>query len=87
MKNDWNMGTALDGKDVLNNLTRERLLELESAPRTPLRLFCDYLICFLPVLAGCAALAEYLLVPNLKGNPGTGGNFPSATRAGRTRPF
>ena len=71
MKNDWNMGAALDGKDVLNNLTRERLLELESAPRTPLRLFCDYLICFLPVLAGCAALAEYLLVPNLKGNQST----------------
>ena len=45
MKNDWNTGTALDGKDVLNNLTRERLLELESAPRTPLRFFCDYLIC------------------------------------------
>ena len=36
-----------------------------------MRLFCDYLICFLPVLAGCLALAEYLWVPNLKGNRST----------------
>ena len=36
-----------------------------------MHLFCDYLICFLPVLAGCLALAEYLWVPNLKGNRST----------------
>ena len=64
MKNDWNPEDA-SGGTVLDNLTRDRLEELESAPRTPMRLFCDYLICFLPVLAGCLALAEYLWVPNL----------------------
>ena len=56
MKNDWNPEDA-SGGTVLDNLTRDRLMELESAPRTPMRLFCDYLICFLPVLAGCMALA------------------------------
>ena len=56
MKNDWNPEDA-SGGTVLDNLTRDRLEELESAPRTPMRLFCDYLICFLPVLAGCMALA------------------------------
>lgn len=70
MKNDWNPEDA-SGGTVLDNLTRDRLMELESAPRTPMRLFCDYLICFLPVLAGCLALAEYLWVPNLKGNRST----------------
>lgn len=70
MKNDWNPEDA-SGGTVLDNLTRDRLEELESAPRTPMRLFCDYLICFLPVLAGCLALAEYLWVPNLKGNRST----------------
>ena len=66
----WNPEDA-SGGTVLDNLTRDRLEELESAPRTPMRLFCDYLICFLPVLAGCLALAEYLWVPNLKGNRST----------------
>ena len=57
--------------DVFNNLTRERLSELESVPRTGLRLVCDYLICLMPVLAGCMALAEYILIPNLRDNTST----------------
>ena len=60
-----------NSSDVLDHLTRERLAELESAPRTGLRLFCDYLVCFMPVVFGALALAEYLLVPNLKGNTTT----------------
>lgn len=71
MKKDWSGAEAPDGKDVLRNLTRERLLELESAPRTRERILFDYLVCCLPVLAGCLALAEYLFVPNLKGNDST----------------
>ena len=55
------------GGEVLNNLTRERLRELESAPRTPLRAFFDRLTCFLPVAAGGVALWEYLCLPNVKG--------------------
>ncbi len=57
--------------DIFNNLTRERLTELESVPRTGLRLVCDYLICLMPVLAGCMALAEYILIPNLRDNTST----------------
>ena len=54
--------------EILNHLTRERLFELESKPRTPLRLFCDYLVCLMPVIFGLLTLAEYLYVPNLAGN-------------------
>ena len=59
------------GIDVLSHLTRERLAELESRPKTPVRIFLDYSICFMPVVFGLAALAEYLFVPNLKGNTST----------------
>lgn len=59
------------GADVLSHLTRERLAELESRPRTPLRVFMDYVICFMPVIFGLLALAEYIYVPNLKGNKST----------------
>lgn len=56
---------------MLNHLTRERLRELESAPRTPWRIFIDTLICFLPTLAGCGAIAEYMMLPNVKGAEAT----------------
>lgn len=65
------MSKSYNSGDILNHLTRERLLELESKPRTPIRLFCDYLICFMPVIFGFLALAEYLYVPNLAGNSTT----------------
>ena len=57
--------------DLLSHLTRERLAELESRPRTPLRVFMDYTVCLMPVVFGLLALAEYLYVPNLKGNTST----------------
>ena len=44
--------------DVLSHLTRERLAELESRPRTPARIFCDYIICLMPVIFGLLAMAE-----------------------------
>ena len=59
------------GADVLTHLTRERLAELESRPRTPLRIFMDYTVCFMPVIFGLLALAEYLYVPNVKGSTAT----------------
>ncbi len=31
----------------------------------------DYAVCFMPVLAGMFALAEYLYIPNLSGNIST----------------
>ena len=65
------MHKKTSGADVLSHLTRERLAELESRPRTPLRVFMDYVICFMPVIFGLFALAEYLYVPNLKGNKST----------------
>ena len=71
MTNDWNRRRPLEGGDVLNHLTRERLLELESAPRTPLRVLCDVLVCLTPTAAGAFALWEYLAVPDLRGNSHT----------------
>ena len=57
--------------DVLSHLTRERLAELESRPKTPVSVFLDYTVCLMPVIFGLLALAEYLFVPNLKGNTST----------------
>ena len=59
------------GADVLSHLTRERLAEIESRPRTPLRVFMDYTVCLMPVIFGLLALAEYLYVPNVKGASST----------------
>ena len=55
----------------LNHLTRESLTELESAPRTASRIIIDYIICLMPVVFGCLAVAEYIFVPNLSGNVST----------------
>ena len=52
-------------------LTREQLLELERAPRTPRQVVLDYVICASPLLMGALALVEYLCIPNLKGNTST----------------
>ena len=52
-------------------LTREQLLELERAPRTPRQVVLDYVICASPLLMGALALVEYLYIPNLKGNTST----------------
>ena len=55
----------------LNHLTRESLAELESAPRTAARILIDYIICSMPVIFGCLAVAEYIFIPNLNGNVST----------------
>lgn len=64
------MATSTPGGDtnVVTPLTREELLELERAPRTPKQILLDYLICFGPILAGALAVMEYLYMPNLAGN-------------------
>lgn len=59
------------GANVPGHLTRESLAELESRPRTPMRIFTDYAVCLMPVIFGLLALAEYICVPNLKGNKST----------------
>ncbi len=60
-----------NNSDVFSHLTRERLAELESKPRTPLRVLADYTVCLMPIVFGLIALAEYLYIPNLKGNEST----------------
>ena len=65
------MRNKTGASDVLSHLTRERLAELESRPRTPMRVFIDYIVCFMPIISGLLALFEYLYIPNLKGNSST----------------
>ena len=50
------------------SLTREKLFELESIPKTKVSIIKDYLICLLPVLTGIVCLIEYYLVPNYEMN-------------------
>lgn len=57
-----------DDTPVVMPLTRDELLELERAPRSPKQILLDYLICFGPILAGTLAVLEYLYMPNLPGN-------------------
>lgn len=49
-------------------LTRDELAILESRPRTKFQKFLDYVVCFLPVVAGVVALWEYNCLPDLQGN-------------------
>lgn len=52
-------------------MTKDELMELESAPKSRLQIIIDRLICFLPIAAGGLALLEYYMVPNMKGNTST----------------
>ena len=54
-------------------LTRDELAILESRPKTKFQKFLDYVVCFLPVVAGGVALWEYNCLPDLQGN--THGNY------------
>lgn len=45
-------------------LTKDELLELESAPKTKMKIMLDYLICISPVLTGLLCLLEYYIIPN-----------------------
>ena len=49
-------------------LTRDELAILESRPKTKVQKFLDYVVCFLPVVAGCVALWEYNFLSDLQGN-------------------
>lgn len=60
-----------DGSSSGSPLTQEELLELEQAPRTRFQILLDYMICLGPLLMGGLALAEYIVIPNLRGNEST----------------
>lgn len=60
-----------DGSSSGSPLTREELLELERAPQTGFQVLLDYMICLFPFVLGGLALAEYFVIPNLKGNEST----------------
>lgn len=66
-KNDHYTGGARDA-EFRGTLTREKLLELEAAPKSPA---FEAMIRFLPVPAGLAAIAEYIFVPNVRGAEST----------------
>lgn len=55
----------------INQMTREKLVELERAPQTRGQKVLDRMVCFLPVLMGGIAELEYLYVPNYKDNTAT----------------
>lgn len=52
----------------VESLTKEKLFELESVPKTKFSIMKDYLICFLPIIIGILCLMEYYLVPNYEMN-------------------
>ena len=52
-------------------ITKEKLIELESAPKTKLQRLMDHLICFGPIVMGAFALLEYYFLPNHKNNQST----------------
>lgn len=49
------------------NLSREELLDLENARKTPRERAVDHAVCLLPVLVGMGGILEYLYVPNRPG--------------------
>lgn len=53
------------------SLTKEKLFELESVPKTKINIIKDYLICFSPIIFGIVCLLEYYLVPNYEMNTNT----------------
>lgn len=55
----------------VGSLTKEELFELESVPKTKVKVIKDYLICFLPIIVGIVCLLEYYLVPNYELNTNT----------------
>lgn len=54
-----------------NVITKEKLMELESEPKTKFQKFMDYFICLSPILMGAIALFEYYYVINYKMNEST----------------
>ena len=58
-KKEQNADSAL-----LSGLTRRQLKELEEKEKTPAQKLREAVIMLLPLLCGCVALLEYLLLPN-----------------------
>ncbi len=52
----------------MSKITRYELLELEAKSKTKTQVLLDYLIAFLPIVAGLLALLEYYLIPNVRAN-------------------
>ncbi|BFL75897.1 ABC transporter permease [Finegoldia magna] len=52
--------------EKLDELTRERLIELESRPKTKVQKILDVIKLILPIIMGVICVFEYVLYPNLK---------------------
>ncbi|MDU2131519.1 MAG: hypothetical protein E7E74_02855 [Finegoldia magna] len=52
--------------EKLDELTRERLIELESRPKTKAQKILDVVKLILPIIMGVICVFEYVLYPNLK---------------------
>lgn len=50
-------------------LTREQLLEMESAPKTKMQRRLDVLVCFCPFIAAIIMFLVYYNMPNIVTNP------------------
>ena len=59
VKNERNADVAL-----LSGLTRRQLKELEEKEKTPAQKTAEAIIMILPLLCGCIAMAEYVILPN-----------------------
>lgn len=53
----------------LKNLTRRQLKELEEKEKTAAEKTAEAVIMLLPLLCGCAAMTEYMMLPNNSRNP------------------
>ncbi|MBZ2174719.1 ABC transporter permease subunit [Schnuerera sp. xch1] len=61
----------VDILNVVEKLTREDVLMLESKPKSNVVKILDYIIAFSPVIFGTIYILEYLLVPNYRTNKTT----------------
>ncbi len=59
VKSERNADVAL-----LSGLTRRQLKELEEKEKTPAQKTVEAIIMILPLLCGCIAMAEYVILPN-----------------------
>lgn len=58
--------------DQVNQLlTAEEIFEMEAKPKTRKDIIIDYIISFLPILAGILSLLEYYFIPNFEGKKNT----------------
>lgn len=55
---------SADSAVRLSTLTRRQLKELEEKEKTPVQKLAEAVIMILPLLCGCVAMVEYLILPN-----------------------